>query len=298
MTELLEDVDAAVVVERPHRATIDLDSARCYRAIHGHVVDDAPGLDEDLLLAEALPRFLDLCASLSITATLFVVSDDLRRERYARVIAAAAAAGHQVMSHSHRHAYDLSRWSYPAIVDDLQASRAAIASVTSTVPVGFRAPGYNLSPTLLRALGTTGFVWSSSVLPSPAYFAARALVLAKTRLQGRTSSSLLGSPQAFSPWWWSSSSSASLSIAEYPITAPAGLPWTGTTLALLGDRAAAALTKLALATTSAADLVFELHAADFADGKHLPAGQPDAHVPLAAKVRRLTSTLIAVRDHV
>lgn len=289
------------VEDRPRRVTIDLDGASCYRAIHGHDVagdsdlhDDSDSGD-DLLLSEGLPRFLELCASLQIVATLFVVTRDLRRPAYARVIADAHAAGHQVMSHSHRHAYNLSKQPYDEIVDELRGSREALQAVTGMLPTGFRAPGYNLGATLLRALATAGFVWSSSVLPSPAYFAARAAVVAKTRLSGRRSASVLGSAHAFSPWWWSSSS-ASLNVAEYPITTAAGLPWTGTTLALLGDRSAAALTKVALATTSAKELVFELHAADFADGRHLPADQPDARVPLADKLRRITQALIAVRD--
>ena len=288
----------AFVKDRPRRVTIDLDGAWCYRAIHGLADDlDNDQLDdEDPLLAEGLPRFLELCAALQITATMFVVTRDLRRRGYAELIAAARAAGHEVMSHSHAHAYDLSTRGPLAIVDDLRASRDALQALTGVAPTGFRAPGYNLSPTMLRALAATGFTWSSSVLPSPAYFAARAALLMKTRLAGRRSASLLGSAQAFSPWWWSSTS-ASLSIAEHPITTAAGLPWTGTTLALLGDTAARALTTVALSTTAAKDLVFELHAADFADGRHLPDDQPDAGVPLRDKLRRLEQTLIAVRNH-
>jgi len=284
------------VEDRPRRVTIDLDGAWCYRAIHGHDVDNAAD-DNDPLLAEGLPRFLELCDELAIKATLFVITKDLQRQRYADLIAAAAAAGHQVMSHSHRHAYDLSKQPQTAIVDDLRTSREALRAVTGIAPSGFRAPGYNLGPALLRALTTTGFVWSSSVLPSLAYFAARAAVLAKTKLSGRTSASVLGNAHAFSPWWWSSTS-ASLSVTEHPITTAAGLPWTGTTLSLLGDAAARTLTKTALLTTSAKELVFELHAADFAEGRHLPSDQPDAHVPLTDKLRRLKQTLIAVRDHV
>jgi hypothetical protein len=114
----------------------------------------------------------------------------------------------------------------------------------------------------------------------------------------RSSSSLTGSLHAFSPWWASSLHAASLRLREFPITCAAGLPWTGTTLALANDALAEAMTTVALTTTNAADVCFELHAADCADGRHLPVDQPDAHVPLRDKLRRLRRTLVAIKDAV
>ncbi|HEY1098032.1 MAG TPA: polysaccharide deacetylase family protein [Myxococcota bacterium] len=295
LDDVAEDATPAVRGGRPRRITIDLDGAWCYRAIHGHAHDDNRSAVDDPLLLEAVPRFLDVCADLDVKSTIFVVAADLRSDRYAQLIAAASAAGHDVMSHSFAHRYDLSRRPFVDIVADLRRAHAAIVDVTGVAPQGFRAPGYNLSPALLRAVAAVGHTWSSSVLPSPAYWAARAAIKAKTRLSRRRSASLLGNLHAFSPWWFSSSSAA-LNVTEHPITTAATLPWTGTTLALASDRLAATMTTAALLTTSADDLVFELHAADFAHGALLPADQPDAHVPLADKLRRITTTMRAVRD--
>ena len=281
-------------IVRPRTVTIDLDGAWCYRAIHGtrdddDDDDDNDDDDDDPLLADGLPRFLEVCARLDVRATLFVVARDLRRPGFARLMKQAADAGHDVMSHSFSHAYDLARWPAARLAADLAASRDAIAAVTGRLPTGFRAPGYTTSETLWQALVATGFQWSSSALPSPTYLAARTLVRWRTRLGGGVSSSQPGSWRAFSPLF----AQPPAPLREYPISTAWGLPWTGTTLALLPDVAADALTTLALHTPRPAHwpLVFELHAADFADGRHLPAAQPDAAVPLRDKLRRLERTL-------
>ncbi|MDP2342316.1 MAG: polysaccharide deacetylase family protein [Deltaproteobacteria bacterium] len=272
--------------------TIDLDGAWCYRAIHGAAGphDD----DDDPVLLQGLPRFLELCARHSITATLFVVGADLRHEAYARLIEGAARAGHEVMSHSHSHAYDLSRWPRSRIVDDVKASIAAITAVTGVVPEGFRAPGYNLSPTLLDAVKDAGLRWSSSWLPAPAYFAARALVIARTTLLGRRSASLFGDPGAFAPLRRRRHAlrrQHANGLLEFPISAPWGIPFTGTMLALLPDRAARWLSS---AAGDDDDVMLELHAADFVEGALLPPGQPDRLVPLADKLGRIERAVRAL----
>lgn len=288
---------------RPQRITIDLDGAWCYRRIHGHAqptADDACDVvDDDPLLLEALPRILGTCARLQTTATLFVVGRDTRSPRVAALLRAAVDAGHDLQAHSYGHDYSLSRWPRARIRDDVLSCLDAIAALGAPRPSGFRAPGYNLSTALLAALADVGVRWSSSILPSPAYFALRALVIARTRQAGRTSSSLVGSPRAFRPRRVAAFDHVvgDRRLREFPITTAATLPWTGTTLALLPDAAADALTTLALAGVRGDDVVFELHAADFADGRHLPADQPDARVPLSDKLRRIEHAIARVVAH-
>jgi peptidoglycan/xylan/chitin deacetylase (PgdA/CDA1 family) len=291
----------------PQRITIDLDAAWCYRRIHGHGADDGDDEeeedgDDDPLLVEALPRLLQMLAELRARATLFVVGRDVagRRAqgRVARLLRDAVAAGHDLQSHSFAHAYALSRWPHARIVDDVGRSLDAIAAVAGTRPRGFRAPGYNLSPTLRQALVDVGVRWSSSRLPSPAYWALRLGVIARTRLRGRRSASLVGDLRAFEPAHpFARAVDGADALREIPITTAGTLPWTGTTLALLPDAAAHALTTLALAGVRGDDVVFELHAADFVDGRrHLPPDQPDARVPLTDKLRRIRATLARVVD--
>ena len=286
----------------PRRVTIDLDGAWCYRRIHGHDVDDvdvAGNADEDPLLLEALPRILDVCARLRITATLFVVGRDARAPGVAALLRAAVDAGHDLQAHSYGHAYGLSRLPRARARDDVVRALDAIEALGAPRPVGFRAPGYNLSPALVGALVDADVRWSSSVLPSPAYFALRALVVAKTRWVGRTSASVVGDLRAFLPRRARpfDHDADGVRLREIPITTAAGLPWTGTTLSLLPDAAADALTTVALRSTGGGDVVFELHAADFADGRHLPRDQPDARVPLHDKLRRIEGAIARVVGH-
>ncbi len=282
----------------PQRLTIDLDGAWCYRAIHGvDRVDRGPGDVDDPVLLQGLPRFLDLCAQLGAPATLFVVGRDLDDSaRYADLVAAAVKEGHDVESHSYGHAYDLSRRSDDDIRVDLDRSIAAIARVTGRPPQGFRAPGYNLSPALLDGVQAAGLQWSSSVLPSPAYFAARAAVIAKTALFGRRSASLFGNARDFAPRRSGRQRRHDNGLREFPMSAPLGIPLTGTMLALANDAFAEFVVDRACDTHGTPDddhglidngPMLELHAADFVDGDLLPDGQPDRRVRLADKLRRI-----------
>lgn len=278
---------------RPRRLTLDLDAAWCYRAIHGvdgDGVDDGIDIDDDGVLVPGFSRFLDLCDRLGTKATLFVVTQDLASPRYAALVTAAAAAGHDVCSHSHRHHYDLSLRPAALIKSDLDDSVRAIAAVTGRAPVGFRAPGYNLSPRLTDAVKDAGFAYSSSIMPSPLYFGARAAVIAKTRLAGRRSASLVGAARAFSPRLRRTHRHPN-GLVEHPMSAPYGVPFTGTMLALLPD---AAVDVLIAAAAADPDGQLELHAADFVDGHALPAAQPDAHLRLSDKLRRIERACAAL----
>ena len=68
------------------------------------------------------------------------------------------------------------------------------------------------------------------------------------------------------------------------MSAPFGVPLTGTMLALASDAFAAFVVDAACAR---ADVSVEFHAADFVDGDLLPEGQPDRRVRLADKLGRL-----------
>jgi peptidoglycan/xylan/chitin deacetylase (PgdA/CDA1 family) len=284
----------------PRSVTIDLDGAWCYRAIHGAAVmsddddDDDGDLDEDALLIEGTEAFLAMVDDVGVTATLFVVGRDLRRPRFRGLIKQARQAGHDVMSHSYSHAYDLARWPRAAIRRDLTRAQDAIADVTGVVPAGFRAPGYTTSVAMWEAMIDVGLRWSSSVLPSPAYLAARRLVRLRARLRGTSSSSQPGAWSAFSPAY----ERPPAPLVEVPISTAAGLPWIGTTIAMASDTLAQALTTTALLTAKATSspVVFEAHAADFADGRHLPREQPDAAVAVDDKRRRLRACIKRVAN--
>ncbi len=255
---------------------MDLDDLRFYRAIHGI----APGPDTPLVFEAAVPRFLDFCDRLGVRATLFAIGEDLRWGEAREALRAAVSRGHEVGSHSHAHAYGLSRRPPDDIARDVLAARTAIEDAVGRPVPGFRAPGYNLSDGLLRAVVEAGHRYDASILPSPPYFAARAAVIAAMRLRGRHSASIVGRGRDFvrsrDPFVWPGTG-----LREFPITAcgPLRLPLIGTTLARGGFLAAHLI-------GSAARLPFvhvEFHALDFLDAAR-DGIEPDLRVEPALRV--------------
>ena len=289
--------------------SLDVDGVRHYHAIHG--LPGAADVACDPPVERGVRRFLDLCETLDIKATLFVVSQDLdpspSGDELRALLARAARDGHEIASHSHTHAYDLSRKAPAAIEADLLRSVDALTAVTGKRPMGFRAPGYNLTEELLDAVEKAGFSYDSSVMPSPWYWGARALAIGAHRFMGTPSSSLVGRARAFAtprapyrPRQGCLHKSARARIEgraliEVPIaTMGLGVPWLGTTLALQPLPLAAIATALAL--SSSAPCVLELHAIDLCDaddGFHpaLVRLQRELIVQQKTKMLRLQSTL-------
>ena len=176
--------------------TLDVDGVRHYHAIHGlRPPGGGARSAPDPILERGVPRFLELCERVGVSSTVFVVGADLAADprddgaahgtasAFAALVKSAARAGHEIGSHSYAHRYDLSRCSLDVMRDDVQRSVDAIASV-ATRPLGFRAPGYNLSAALLDVVEECGFAYDSSILPSPLYFAARAAAIGAYAVTG------------------------------------------------------------------------------------------------------------------
>ncbi|MFL5368505.1 MAG: polysaccharide deacetylase family protein [Myxococcales bacterium] len=277
--------------------SVDLDGLACYSAIHGI---DPSLLDERALRAVpevAIARLCELFAGLGIQATFFVIGSDLKLPYAAASVAAAARAGHEIASHSHAHDYALSRLGRAAMELDLTLAEEAIRAACGAPPRGFRAPGYTLSPELLDALTRRGYAYDSSLLPSPAYYAAKAFALALYATRGRRSESILGSPgQLFAPrsaHW--RSGIRELPVATLPLLRA---PVIGTVLAAVPASLGAALVRAAGAS---GHLNLELHAIDVLDASDgapalLAAAQPGLSIPAAVKLRRLREVLAAVRE--
>jgi peptidoglycan-N-acetylglucosamine deacetylase len=277
--------------------SVDLDGLACYAAIHG--ID--PGtLDDRAVRAVpevATARLCEIFAALGIRATFFVIGKDLRLPFAAQSIAAAVRARHEIASHSHAHDYALSRLGRADLELDLAEAEEAIRKACGAAPRGFRAPGYTLSSELLGALARRGYLYDSSLLPSPPYYLAKAVALALYAARGRRSESILGAPEQLfatrSPHW--RSGVRELPIATLPLVRA---PVIGTLLAAVPSRAGAVLLRAAAAS---GHVNLELHgidALDASDGvpEALAVRQPGLETPAAVKLRRLREVLGAIRD--
>ncbi|MGB8860167.1 MAG: polysaccharide deacetylase family protein, partial [Ilumatobacteraceae bacterium] len=128
--------------------SLDADNLWAYQMTHGD-----PGWDSypsylDALAAVVLPALDEL----GLRITFFVVGQDAALEQNRAAIASLATAGHEIGNHSFRHQPWLHRYSLEEIHTELRRTEEAIEDVTGTRPVGFRGPGYSLSPDVLRAL--------------------------------------------------------------------------------------------------------------------------------------------------
>lgn len=278
--------------------TIDVDSLRFYRAIHGR--GGAEVLAEDPIYTVALDRFYDLLESFRAPATLFLVAADApaHAPRFAR----ARRLGCEIASHSFAHDYRLSRASPAQITDDLVRADAALETLAEAPIRGFRAPGYNVTAPLLEAVVARGYRYDSSLLPAPAYFGARASAIALYGALGRPSASLMGDPRQFlgpldgpypmhpeAPWRPADGGPLlELPMAVDPLTRT---PIIGTTVTTLPERVVRALVRAA--TSRLSTFVFELHAIDLLDATDHPAladlarDQRDLRVPARTKIARL-----------
>ncbi|MBI4883778.1 MAG: polysaccharide deacetylase family protein [Actinobacteria bacterium] len=123
---------------------------------------------------EAFPTYLDalvavvlpMLEAIGLRITFFVVGQDAALEKNHAAIAALATAGHEIGNHSFRHQPWLHLYTLDEIHTELARTEEALQAVTGQRPVGFRGPGYSLSPDVLRALMDRGYEYDASTLPT------------------------------------------------------------------------------------------------------------------------------------
>jgi peptidoglycan/xylan/chitin deacetylase (PgdA/CDA1 family) len=273
--------------------TIDMDGPREYAAIHG--LRMRPNADTTIMYGAPLERFASLCEKCGVLATLFVVGRDLGGSASER-LRDLAGRGFEVASHSHSHDYELTLLPPMHIEADVARACAAHESSLGVRPVGFRAPGHHLSGLLLDELEAQGIRYSSSVLPSPPYYAAKALAVGGYRALGQSSRAILGSPRiAWSPRHpyhpgRDPYREGERALVELPIAVAtrARLPVTGASLALAPDPLRRRMVR---SLVQQPVVVLNLHAMDLVDAEadRLPpplAGrQPELRIPVIERLR-------------
>lgn len=140
--------------------SLDLDNLWSYLKTHG----DPAWVDYPSYLETVVPHILDLTAGTSIS--VFVVGQDAAFEHNRELLGALADAGHEIGNHSFRHEPWIHTYANSEIVDELKAAHEAISSATGMEPVGFRGPGFSISPTVLATLAAMDYEYDASTLPT------------------------------------------------------------------------------------------------------------------------------------
>ena len=287
--------------------SVDLDAVDCYWRIHA-LPGVPPEESRHAILRRCLPRFVDLFARAGVKATFFVVGRDLASDPEGRgLLGALAREGHELANHSFTHPYDLVRLPRSRIADEIDRAHDALGACAGWAPVGFRAPGYEISAEVIDLLCARSYRYDSSAFPSVPYYTAKAAIMASMRAFGRPSGSHLGSPRIltaptapYNPATGDPYRRGSLPIVELPIAVTPGLrlPVIGTSLI-----AAPAWLRRRLVAAALRRPFFnlELHGIDLADAAadQIPAAliarQPDLRRSLGSKLEALEATLGEIR---
>jgi peptidoglycan-N-acetylglucosamine deacetylase len=114
---------------------------------------------------EGIPRLLDLFDRFGVRATFFVCGRDLPAQT--QTVMEMTRRGHEVANHSTGHRNGFARLSPAEKRADIAATGVLIAQATGQRPVGFKSPGFSFSPDLLEVLADLGYLYDSSLLPTP-----------------------------------------------------------------------------------------------------------------------------------
>lgn len=288
--------------------SVDLDAIECYFRIHA-LPGPPPESARFAILRRCLPRLAELFARHGVRATWFVVGRDLEEDAEGRrTLAALAREGHELANHSWSHPYDLVRLGRPAIADEIDRAHGALADATGgEAPVGFRAPGYEVSGDVIQLLVERGYRYDSSAFASVPYYAAKAAVMGAMRVLGRRSGSILGSPSVlrsprhpYQPAPDRPYRRGPAPILEIPmaVTPWLRLPVIGTWLVTVPDWLRR---RLVAASLGGPIFNLELHGIDVADADAdgippaLVARQHDLRWPAARKLAALDASLRELR---
>lgn len=280
---------------------VDVDHLKQYYRIHGF--DERAATEA--AWAVGVPRFVDLFAEVGIPATFYCVAEDLAAPITKERMREAVAAGHEIGNHTWHHRYDLIHMDAAARRAEVREGRERLEDAAGVPVVGFRAPGYNTTASLLDDVVATGHTYDSSLFPCVPYYAAKAAVMGMMRLRGRRSKSVLVPPNFLlgprQPYRINPNTPhrRGEGLQEFPISVAGGVPLIGTAFTALGRRASVAATALALRLNR--HVTIEFHAADLlalADDGLDPqlSVQPDLRVPLAKKRRIFRDVLRYVAE--
>lgn len=289
--------------------TVDLDSLGCYREIHG--LDRLASDRADAAYTIGVRRLIDFFDDAGVPATLFVVGRDAEHPQHAELLDEAVHNGFELGNHTYSHFYDLPERSGEVQESEIARAEDAIEAACGQRPVGYRAPGYNITPGILEIVAARDYLYDSSVFPCPPYYFAKGAIMALRRLQRRPSRSAMTPAQnllaPIGPYRpharqiWKRDERSSMPL-EIPMCLVPGVrfPVIGTSLHLMGTAGFNAVYPL---LRRAYDQIFQLefHAIDFmdaddVDSEALIAAQPDLRVPWREKRALYAQVISRLRE--
>jgi hypothetical protein len=203
--------------------SLDLDNKWSYLKTHGD-----PGWESfPTYLPLVVPRVLDFLKARGLTITFFVVGQDAALDENRPALRALADAGHEIGNHSFRHEPWLHLYFEEEIEAELAAAEQSIEKATGRRPVGFRGPGFSLSPATLRVLVRRGYEYDASTFPTflgplarAYYFMTARLTPQERRRRQKLFGTLAEGFRPLRPYRWKTDEGL---LTEVPVTTMPGL---------------------------------------------------------------------------
>ena len=158
--------------------SLDLDNQWSYMKTHG----DDGWTEYPTYLDWAVPRILDFLDDEETKISFFIVGQDATRDDNKPALAEIARRGHEIGNHSFNHEPWLHLYTEEQLNEELQKAEEAIEAVTGVRTVGFRGPGFSLSPMTLQVLANRGYRYDATVFPNLLNPLARAYFFATSSL--------------------------------------------------------------------------------------------------------------------
>ena len=142
--------------------SLDLDNKWSYMKTHG----DAGWESFPSYLDVICPRVVDILAQRDIKITFFVVGQDAALKKNHEALRSLADAGHEIGNHSFHHEPWLHLYTAAQVADELQRAQDSIGEATGYRTVGFRGPGFSVTPTVIETLDRMDYVYECSTFPT------------------------------------------------------------------------------------------------------------------------------------
>ena len=142
--------------------SLDLDNKWSYMKTHG----DAGWENFPTYLDIIVPRSLEFLRERSLKITYFIVGQDAALTKNHGALSQISGANHEIGNHSFNHEPWLHLYSKDELETEFERTETAIAGFTDQKLVGFRGPGYSLSPAVLQVLAERNYEYDCSTLPT------------------------------------------------------------------------------------------------------------------------------------
>lgn len=142
--------------------SLDLDNKWSYMKTHG----DSGWESFPSYLDIVVPRFIEFLAERDLKITVFIVGQDAALEKNHEALSLIPANGHEVGNHSFHHEPWLHLYSEDRIEEEFARTEDALHVATNETPIGFRGPGFSLSPDVLKVLKRRGYEYDCSTFPT------------------------------------------------------------------------------------------------------------------------------------